>query len=132
MTYHTPTPAQIEILAKAMEQTAADAGDLAGVRTELMLRALTELAAKGFNGQTAVVAAAEIADLAEDFVRQSAQKAVARSRSKQNAEIPAAVMAEVLKASGPAFVDTTISQMATSIKYKRANMSEKSLGIIRQ
>jgi len=115
-----------------MEQTAADAGDLAGVRTELMLRALTELAAKGFNGQTAVVAAAEIADLAEDFVRQSAQKAVARSRSKQNAEIPAAVMAEVLKASGPAFVDTTISQMATSIKYKRANMSEKSLGIIRQ
>ena len=132
MSTKQPTPAQVEILAKAMERTAADASDLGQARTNLMLHALTALAGKGFSGQSAVRAAAELADLTEDYVTANVQKAVAKSRKNLNPDIPAAVMADVLKFEGASdYVDGLIERMRTGAKARKREAAEARQGIRR-
>lgn len=126
------TDAQVEILARAMEKTASDASDLGQARTNLMLHALTALAGKGYSGQSAVTTAAELADLAEDYIRASAQKAVAKSRKALSPEVPAAVMADVLKSQGASdYVDGLIERMTAGAKARKREAAEARQGIRR-
>ena len=132
MSTNQPTPAQVEILASAMEKTASDAADLGQARTHLMLHALTALAGKGYNGQAAVKTAAELADLTEDYVTANVQKAVAKSRKNLNPDIPAAVMADVLKSEGASdYVDGLIERMTTGAKARKREAAEARQGIRR-
>ena len=133
MSTKQPTPAQVEILAKAMEKTAADASDLGQARTNLMLHALTALAGKGYSGQSAVTTAAELADITEDYIRAAAQKVAAKSRKALSADIPAAVMADVLASQGASdYVDGMIERMTAGVQARKREAAEARRGVTRK
>ena len=115
---------QTEILARAIENEAADAARLSNVKSGLAMRAQALIKDLNMSAPATVAYALEFAEQAEIAVEEWVQR-------KLSAKMSAGAMADVLEVQGPVIIADFVQQLDQARKGALVRKAEQRRGIVR-